>query len=190
MALITTNQQNQLKKRQITEFDLTNFIVESCSADKIDTIIENLCDQTFQSALIGNFPSLISYCRISGRGQRFCHLITEQTSKIDIENSKDLSSIPQHRKLQKQIQKKNLIKKNDRDLETEMIFEICLNNDETISIEITHLCNETLLLIRQGNYSSMRNLCKNHDESSFCHSINSMKFNDENQRRKRRRREI
>ncbi|CAF3933038.1 unnamed protein product [Rotaria sordida] len=45
------------RKRELTEYDLTSFIVNTCSADKIELLIQNLCDQTLQSALMGALMS-------------------------------------------------------------------------------------------------------------------------------------
>jgi hypothetical protein len=77
--LIQSTHQYRLRKRELTEYDLTHFIVNTCSADKIDMIIQNLCDETLQSALMGNFPFLTYYCKMIGSGNRYCDNINQYT---------------------------------------------------------------------------------------------------------------
>ncbi|CAF2750421.1 unnamed protein product [Rotaria sp. Silwood2] len=171
--LFQTAYQYRLQKRELTEYDLTSFIVNTCSADNIDMLIQNLCDQTLQSALMGNFPFLTYYCKMVGSGNRYCDNINRHTlAKQNIEAKRLMS-----RRFARSPYKKNELYQNqeetdtDIDLKQKMILEMCLTNPEKNSIETHRFCNQTLKDIRRGRYPEIKRLCKSHSGFDYCQRV-------------------
>jgi len=95
-SLFQFTEQFHISKRELTEYDLTNFIVNTCSAEKPEVLIQSLCDHTLQSALMGNFPFLTYYCKTNGSGRRYCSNFNKKKYKEC--NSKEIlpSVYPQY----------------------------------------------------------------------------------------------
>ncbi|CAF1014369.1 unnamed protein product [Rotaria sordida] len=161
------------RKRELTEYDLTSFIVNTCSADKIELLIQNLCDQTLQSALMGSFPYLTYYCKMIGSGNRYCDNINRYIlAEQNIETHALMS-----RRFVRSLYKKNKLYQNreetdtDIDLKQKMILEICMTSTEKNSIETHRFCNQTLKDIQRGRYPEIKRLCKSYPGFNYCQRI-------------------
>jgi len=168
--LIQSTHQYRLRKRELTEYDLTHFIVNTCSADKIDTIIQNLCDQTFQSALMGNFPFLTYYCKMIGSGNRYCDNINQHTFADQNIGAKRFVSRRFVRSLNKDYQKGQEMD-IDIDLEQKMIIQMCMTKTDKSSIETHRFCNKTLKEIQRGRYPEIKRLCKFYPGINYCRHV-------------------
>lgn len=157
--------QYRLSKRELTEFDLTNFIVTTCSGDKIDMLIQNLCDQTFQSALMGNFPYLIYYCKTIGEELRYCHNINRYTLlNQDVGTKKRSVSRRLARSLNEQGQEMG--SKIDSDFK--LIMQICMSTTmKKISWETIEFCNRTLY----ERYPETIEFCKIYPDVKTCRFV-------------------
>ncbi|CAF2333532.1 unnamed protein product [Rotaria sp. Silwood2] len=167
--------QYRLSKRELTEYDLTSFIVSTCSADKTDMFIQNLCDQTLQSALMGNFPILTYYCKTIGVEMSYCNNINLHTvSNQNVEAKRFVSrrfvrSLNEDKKLYHKGQEIN----NDIDLEEKLIMQLCMTKTEKSSIDTDKFCNRTLHEVLQGRYPEIKRLCKYHPSFDYCRRIRS-----------------
>jgi len=165
--------QYRLSKRQLTEYDLTSFIVSTCSARKLDMLIQNLCDQTLQSALMGNFPFLIYYCKTIGVGMSYCkgmnrHTITDQNAGAKrLAYRRQLRSLNGDNKLYQKEQEMDI----ETDLEQKMIMQMCLTKTEKSSVDTDQFCNQTLQAIQQGRYPEIKHFCKYHLGSDYCRHV-------------------
>jgi len=131
--LFRSTHQSRLFKRELTEYDLTNFIVNTCSAEKTEAIIQNLCDQTMQSALMGSFPFLLYYCKTIGAERRFCGDLNRQTDTIQSDGAKRFAYRRFVRSLNNEDNRSNRGGQEsgiESDLEQKMILQICLTNTE------------------------------------------------------------
>jgi len=164
--LIQTTQQYRLRKRELTEYDLTHFIVNTCSTDGNDVLIQNLCDQTLQSALMGNFPFLVYYCKMTGPGNRYCESINRHLSANPDTDIKRFAT----RRLARNINKLNRKQQEtdtDIDLEYKEIIRKCLTN----SNQMQQFCNKKLEEIQQGQYPEMKQFCQNYSDLKFCQTL-------------------
>jgi hypothetical protein len=172
--LFQSTHQYRLRKRELTEYDLTSFIVNTCSADKIDILIQDLCDQTLQSALMGNFPFLTYYCKMIGSGNRYCDDINRHTLADD-ENieAKRFTSHRLVRSLDKDKKSNRHGQETvtDIDLKEKMILQMCMTKTDKNSIEIHRFCNKTLKEIQRGRYPEIKRLCKFHLDFNYCRHV-------------------
>jgi hypothetical protein len=173
VLLFQSTHQYRLRKRELTEYDLISFIVNTCSADKIDMLIQNLCDQTLQSALIGNFPFLIYYCKMIGSGNRYCDNINRHTPADQNIEAKRFTSRRHVRSVNKdkQLNRKGPETNTDIDLKEKKIIEICLTKTDKNSIGMHRFCNETLKEIQQGQYPEIKHLCQFHPDFNYCRHV-------------------
>lgn len=164
--LFQTTHQYRLRKRELTEYDLTNFIVNTCSADDNDILIQNLCDQTLQSAVTGNFPFLIFYCKMTGTGNRYC----ENINRHSLANSNTEIKRFVARRIARNIKKINQKQQetdDDIDLKYKEIIRKCSKNSD----QMQELCNEKFEEIQQGQYPEIKQLCQNHSDLKFCQNL-------------------
>jgi hypothetical protein len=169
--LFQSTHQYRLQKRELTEYDLTNFIVNTCSADKLEMLIQNLCDQTFESALMGNFPFLTYYCKMIGSGNRYCDNINRHTLAIDpaIE-AKRFTSHRLKRSLNKD--KKSIPETDtDLDLKEKKILALCMVKPDKYSLETHRFCDQKLKEIQQGQYPQIKRLCQTHHDINYCRHV-------------------
>jgi hypothetical protein len=165
--------QYRISKRELTEYDLTSFIVGTCSARKIDTLIQSLCDQTLQSALMGNFPFLIYYCKTIGVGMSYCknmnrHMVIDQdTGAKGFAHRRHVRSLNRDNKLYQKGQEMDI----ETGLEQKMIMQICLTKTEKSSVDTDQFCNQTLQAIQQGRYPEIQRFCKYHLGSDYCRHV-------------------
>lgn len=158
--LFQSTHQYRLQKREITEYDLTNFIVNTCAADNNDMIIQNLCDQTLQSAIMGNFPVLIYYCKMIGRGNRYCDNLNQYHHPTE---AKRFTA----RRIARNTQKINRLEQEtdtNIDLKSQEIIRKCLNKSN-------RFCEKKLEEIRQGQYPDITKFCQKHSEMKFCQHL-------------------
>jgi hypothetical protein len=148
VLLFRSTHQYRLQKRELTEYDLTSFIVNTCAADKLDVLIQNLCDQTLESALIGNFPFLTYYCKMIGSGNRYCDNINRHTATDqNIEAKRFTRSLNKNKKSHQKGQETH----TDRDLKQKKIIALCMaSNTDKYSWGIHRFCDDTLKAIQQG----------------------------------------
>jgi hypothetical protein len=167
VLLFQSTHQYRLQKRELTEYDLTSFIVNTCSADKLDVLIQNLCDQTLESALMGNFPFLTYYCKMLGSGNRYCENINRHTIAEDqnIETKRFIRSL----------------KKTDTDLDLKQrkIIALCMVKADKNSLETHRFCDQTLKEIQQGQYPEIKHLCKSHHDFNYCRHVLSYSLLEE-----------
>lgn len=164
--------QYRLSKRELTEFDLTSFIVTTCSGEKIDMLIQNLCDQTLQSALMGNFPYLIYYCTTIGDGTRYCHNINRYTLlNQDVGTKKRSVSRRLARSLnneEKEFAEQGQAMGSKIDSDLKLIMQICMSTTmKKISWETIEFCNRTL----HERYPEMIELCKIYPDVESCRLV-------------------
>jgi len=144
--------QNRLSKRELTEYDLISFIVSTCSADKTDMLIQGLCDQTFQSALMGNFPFLTYYCKTIGAEMRYCknmnrHTIINQNDEAKrFVHHRPVRNLNGDKKLYRKEQELNI----ENDLEQKMIMQMCIKTEKS-SVDMDKFCNRTLHEINEDD---------------------------------------
>ncbi|CAF1447109.1 unnamed protein product [Adineta steineri] len=163
--LFQSTHQYRLQKREINEYHLTEFIVTSCSADKVDVFIQNLCDQTLQSALMGHFPFLTYYCNEFGSGNRYCNNINRYTIAAQDAGTKRFLS----RRFIRSLNEQEINTKVD--LEQKLILKICMKKVDKHSTEIDRFCNLTLQQIQQGRYPEIKSLCKFHPGFNYCRDV-------------------
>jgi hypothetical protein len=166
--------QYRLSKRELTEFDLTSFIVSTCSADKTDVLIQGLCDQTLQSALMGDFPSLTYYCNIIGAGMSYCnninrHTIMNQNAGVKprFVSRRLVRSLNEDNKLYRKGHEMNI----ETDLEQKLIMQMCITKIEKSSMDMDLFCNRTLEEVQRGRYPEIKHFCKYHPGSDYCRHI-------------------
>jgi len=168
--LIQSTHQYRLRKRELTEYDLTSFIVSTCSADNNDMLIQNLCDQTLQSALMGNFPFLTYYCKMIGSGNRYCDNINRHTFADHNTGAKRFMS----RRFVRSLKKEQEMER-DIDLEQKMIIQMCMIQTDKSSSGTHRFCNRTLKKIQRGHYPEIKHLCKSYPDSKYCqHALSSL----------------
>jgi hypothetical protein len=179
ILLFQSTHQYRLQKRDLTEYDLTSFIVNTCSADKLDMIIQNLCDQTLESALMGNFPFLTYYCKMIGSGNRYCDNINRQILAAD-QNIED-KRFTSHRLKRNLNKDKKSIQETDTDLDLkqEKILALCMVKPETYSRETHRFCDQTLKEIQQGQYPQIKHLCQFHHDVNYCRHVLSFSLLEE-----------
>ncbi|CAF0773986.1 unnamed protein product [Rotaria sp. Silwood1] len=168
--------QYRLSKRELTEYDLTSFIVNTCSADKTDMFIQNLCDQTLQSALMGNFPILTYYCKTIGVKMSYCNNFNGPIDSDQNAEPKRFVSRRFARSLNKdnKLYHKGQEIDNDVDLEEKLIMQLCMTTTtEKSSVDTEKFCNRTLYEVLQGRYPAIKRLCKYHPSFDYCHRIRS-----------------
>jgi hypothetical protein len=165
--------QYRLSKRELTEYDLTSFIVGTCSADKNDMLIQNLCDQTLQSALMGDFPFLTYYCKTLGVGMSYCNSLNQQI----ITNQNDGVKRFTYRRLVRNLNEGNKVHRKEQEMNIEtnlepvMIIEACITKPEKNSLTIDQFCNRTLQAIQQGQYPEIKYLCRYYPNSDYCQHV-------------------
>jgi hypothetical protein len=171
--LFQTTHQYRLQKRELTEYDLTSFIVNTCSADKIDMLIQNLCDETLRSALMGNFPFLIYYCKVIGSGNRYCENMNQHTLADQNIEAKRFTPHRLVRSLNKdkKSNRKGQETDTDIDLKQKKIIQMCMTKTDKNSIGIHRFCNQTLKEIQRGRYPEIKRLCQFHPDSNYCRHI-------------------
>ncbi|CAF0733938.1 unnamed protein product [Rotaria sordida] len=167
--------QHRLSKRELTEYDLTSFIVSTCSGDKTDMFIQNLCDQTLQSALMGNFPILIYYCQTIGAGMSYCNNINRHTVSNQNAGAKRFVSRRFARSLNEdnKLYHKGQEIGNEVDLEEKLIMQLCMTKTEKSSVGTDKFCNQTLYKVLQGQYPEIKRFCKYHPGFDYCRRIQS-----------------
>jgi hypothetical protein len=167
--------QYRLSKRELTEYDLTSFIVSTCSASTTDMLIQNLCDQTLQSALMGNFPSLTHYCMTMGVGMTYCNTfnqrpVTDQNAGAKrFAYPRPVRSPNEDRKLYHKGQEMD----NEADLEQKLIIQLCIFKIETSEVDTDQFCNRTLQQVMQGQYPEIERLCEYYSGFDYCRHIRS-----------------
>ena len=165
--------QYRLSKREITEFDLTSFIVSTCSADKTDMLIQNLCDQTLQSALMGDFPILTYYCKTIGVGMSYCISINQNTAiQQDVRAKRSVRrrfarSLNEDSKLYHEEHEMD----HQADLEQKLIMQLCMTNIEKKSLDTDQFCNRTLKKVLQGQYPEVARLCNQQPNIDYCRNL-------------------
>jgi len=160
--------QYRLSKRELTEYDLTSFIVNTCSADKIDMLIQNLCDQTLQSALMGNFPFLTYYCKTIGAGMSYCNNINRHT--IMNQNAGAEKRFV-YRRLARSLNEDNKPSEERQEREPKWIIQNCIIKTEQSSVDIDQFCNRTLQDVQEGRYPEIKRFCKYHPGSDYCRQV-------------------
>jgi hypothetical protein len=169
-----TNQYRLFIKRELTEYDLTSFIVSTCSAGKTDMLIQSLCDQTLQSALMGNFPALAYYCKTIGAGMSYCNNLNRYT----IINQDD--GVKQRfvsRRLARSLNRDNKLHRKgqevdiETDLEQKLIMQKCITNTEKSSVDTNQFCNRILQEVQRGRYPEIKRFCKYHAGSDYCRHV-------------------
>jgi hypothetical protein len=167
--------QYQLSKRELTEYDLTGFIVGTCSATKTDMLIQNLCDQTLQSALMGTFPFLTYYCQTIGAGMTFCDNVNRYTVTNRNGNAKRfvyrrfVRSLDEDKKIHHKKQEMN----TETDLEQKLVMQICIIKTKKSSVDMNQFCNRQLQQVQQGRYPEITRLCKSYPWIDYCQHIQS-----------------
>jgi len=172
--LFRSTHQSRLFKRELTEYDLTNFIVNTCSAEKTEAIIQNLCDQTMQSALMGSFPFLLYYCKTIGAERRFCGDLNRQTDTIQSDGAKRFAYRRFVRSLNNEDNRSNRGGQEsgiESDLEQKMILQICLTNTEKRSSGTRRFCNQKLQEAQRGRYPEITRLCNSHPAFAYCRRV-------------------
>jgi hypothetical protein len=167
--------QYRLSKRDLTEYDLTSFIVGTCSADATDMLIQSLCDQTLQSALMGNFPFLTYYCKKIGAGMNYCNIFNRHALGNQNAGAKRFVSRRLVRNLNednKSYRKKQEMN-TETDLEQKLIMQICMPKTKKHSVDTDQFCNRTLQAVQQGRYPEIKRLCKYHSGSDYCRHVQS-----------------
>jgi len=167
--------QYRLSKRELTEYDLISFIVGTCSAAKTDMLIQNLCDQTLQSALMGNFPFLTYYCNTIGAGMSYCNNINRHT--VINQNVEAKRFI--YRRLARSLNEDNKLsqKGQEMDIETDLkqklIMQMCITKTAKTSVNTDQFCDQTLQEVQQGRYPEIKRLCKYHSGFDYCRHVQS-----------------
>jgi len=171
--LFQSTHQYRQSKRELTEYDLTNFIVSTCSAEKTEAIIQNLCDQTMQSALMGNFPFLTYYCKMIGTTSRFCGDLNRQMDTIQSDGAKRFA----YRRFVRSLNEDSRSKRGGQesgielDLEQKMVLQMCLTKTEKSSSGTRRFCNQKLQEAQRGRYPEITRLCKSHPGSAYCRRV-------------------
>jgi hypothetical protein len=173
ILLFQSTHQYRLQKRELTEYDLTSFIVNTCAAEKIDMLIQNLCDQTLQSALMGNFPFLLYYCKMIGSGNRYCDNINRHRLADQNVEAKRFTSHRFVRSLNKDTKsnRKGQETDTDIDLKQKMIIQTCMAKTDKNSIGMHRFCNQTLKEIQRGRYPEIKRLCKFNPDFNYCRHV-------------------
>jgi len=174
-SLFQPTHQYRLTKRELTEYDLTSFIVNTCSADKTEMLIQDLCDHTLQSALMGNFPFLTYYCKTIGVGRRFCGSINRHTAAIAVAQNDEPKRFA-YRRFVRSINDKNTPNRRGQEPDNEMdldqlILSMCLTKTDTNSIDTHRFCNRTLQQAHRGRYPEIIRLCKSHPSFAYCQQV-------------------
>ncbi|CAF0920245.1 unnamed protein product [Adineta ricciae] len=170
--LFQSTHQYRLRKRELTEYHLTSFIVSSCSADKIDMFTQTLCDQTLQSALMGQFPVLMYYCKVMGSGSRYCdnlnryQLALENVATKRFASRRFVRAIPEN----KRSYRKKPTSHTGTDFDQNLL-RVCMEKTDESPVIIHRICNHTLDAIEQGQYPEIKQLCKSHPGSSYCRVV-------------------
>jgi hypothetical protein len=167
--------QYRLSKRELTEFDLTSFIVSTCSADKTDMLIQNLCDQTLQSALMGDFPILTYYCKTIGVGMSYCNTINQNTVSDENIRAKRFAYRRFARSLNEDSKMYHTGQEMDNqiDFEQKLIMQLCMTTTEKSVVDTDKFCNRTLQQVHQGRYPEITRLCKHQPDFDYCRHLRS-----------------
>jgi len=138
-------------------------------------IIQNLCDQTLQSALMGNFPFLTYYCMTIGAGMSYCNNINRHTVISQNVGAKRFVSRRLVRSLNegKKLYRKGQDMDIETDLEQKLIMQMCITKIEKSSIDMDQFCNRTLQGVQRGRYPEIKSLCKYHPGSDYCRHVRS-----------------
>jgi len=166
--------QYRLSKRELTEYDLTSFIVSTCSASKTDMLIKSLCDQTLQSALMGNFPFLTYYCTTLGAGMSYCNNINRHTI---INQDAEAKQRFVYRRFARSLNGDNKLyrKGHEMDIKTDLkqklIMQKCIKKTEKSSMEMDQFCNKALQEVQQERYPETKRFCKFNPDSNYCRHI-------------------
>jgi hypothetical protein len=166
--------QYRLSKRELTEYDLTSFIVSTCSARKTDMLIQGLCEQTLQSALMGNFPFLTYYCNTIGAGMSYCNIINRQTlvnqnagAKQGVFYRRHVRSLNEDNNMYRKEQEMNI----ETGFEEKLIIQKCITKTEENSGDMDKFCNRTLQEVQRGRYPEIKHFCKYHLGSDYCRHV-------------------
>jgi len=176
-SLFPATQQYSLFKRELTEYDLTSFIVNTCSADNTEMLIQDLCDQTLQSALMGNFPFLTYYCKTIGAGRRFCGNINHHTAVATVaQNDEDKRFV--YRRHVRSINEKNKLNRggqepdsSEMDLEQLILHKCLTKTDKSSTRTMRRFCNRTLQHAQLGRYPEITRFCKSHPSFDYCQQV-------------------
>jgi hypothetical protein len=166
--LFQPTHQYLLSKRELTEYDLTSFIVGTCSAGKADMIIQSLCDQTLQSALMGNFPFLTYYCKTIGAGMSYCNSINRHTI---INQNAGAKQRFVYRRLARSLNEDNKLNRERQELEQKLIIQNCITNTEKSSVDTNQFCNRALQEVQRGRYPEIKHFCKYYPGSDYCRHV-------------------
>ncbi|UJR33956.1 hypothetical protein I4U23_021372 [Adineta vaga] len=167
--------QYRLSKRELTEYDLTNFIVGTCSAEKTNQLIQDLCDQTLRSALMGTFPFLTYYCQTIGAGMRYCSDVNGQLAITQNAGAKRFI----YRRLARSLHEDERVHLQDEDMNTEtdleqkLIMQMCIIKTGKNSVDTNHFCERKVSQIQKGQYPEIENLCKSYPDFAYCQQIQS-----------------
>lgn len=163
--------QYRLSKRLVTEHDLTNFIVRTCSADRIDSLIQTLCDDTLKSALMGNFSFLKYYCETIGAEMSYCQTVNYYFALS--QNYKEKRSVNRRYIRSLEEQKDSNEEKSQMgskiDLELKLSMQICMRKIEEEAVDAIEYCNRTL----QERYTDIERLCEHYPDFDYCRLVRS-----------------
>lgn len=166
--------QYRLSKRELTEYDLTSFIVSTCSAGKTDMLIQGLCEQTLQSALMGNFPFLTYYCNTIGAGMSYCNTLNRQ---IALNQNTGTKRFVYRRNVRSLNEDNNNMDSKEQDMNIEnklgekLIIEKCITKSAERSEDTDQFCNRTLKQVHQGQYPEIKRFCKYYLGSDYCRHV-------------------
>jgi len=138
-------------------------------------LIQNLCDQTLQSALMGNYQILTYYCKTIGAGMSYCNNI----NRYEVINQNAVAKRFVYRRFARSLNKDNTLYEKgqetdiDTDLEQKLIMQMCIIKTEENSVGTDQFCNRTLQEIQRGRYPEIKRFCKYHPGFDYCRHVRS-----------------
>lgn len=164
-CVFQSTHQYRLKKRELDVDFLLHGIVRECSARKVDRFIRKMCHTTFQDALEGKFPHLITFCKKKGSGTRYCDAInqhTRATLSVGAKRSLERRSVPSDngdRRAQTTNDKLDPVER--------VAAQLCMRMSWKSSMNIHRPCNEIMQGI-QRQCSQIENLRQYHPDYNYC----------------------
>lgn len=169
ICFFQSTSQYRISKRQFTEDHLVNFIISTCSPGQKDFVIQNLCYQTMESALIGGFPYLVNYCEKIDSEADFCRDINKQIAlRQDIKeerlvNRRHVRSLNQEEVFTEQIPKMDY----QIDVELNSNIQLCMKKLHEKARDAFEFCFRTL----EERYSEIDRLCKKDPKFDYCQLV-------------------
>lgn len=169
ICFFQSTSQYRISKRQLTEYDLANFIINTCSSGRLDNIIQKLCDDTMESALIGGFPYLIYYCETMDSGTDYCRNINKQIAlRQDIKaerlvNRRHVRSLDQEEVFTEQIPKMDY----QIDVELNSNIQTCMKKLHEKAVDAFEFCFRTL----EERYTEIDRFCKQYPKFHYCQLV-------------------